>query len=600
MSAPVSATQAQAILQLLAEAANQHLQSQSQSHSSPPVPPSHTADTTQSRVNDDDANEIYKALRSLGQGRRTTPSQPSPTVEQALQFAPPPPAPSRATTTMTTTKSNTRHSTSSRSTNPSPLSSSYTPAPPLDLHPPTDEYDPNEEDEGDTEGGGGEGGGDGVDPATLLFNDYFDFPSSDEEDDPDFLPRLTPADSTAASGQHGVTPQTLGVQEDEEEDGGRDWWADVFGRGADESEDEDEEDEEGEEVVGLTREEFEKELALLTGEVEGFNHQNQNQSQRSQDRTGSSITPVASTSTAGSSAPSTKASKKRSSSKKTKASQSNPSDDAETPRTSPRRKRTSSTTSDTSSQQDDESRPTKKSKSSSKKSKKSRLASPPALSPIPESVPSFAPPPPHSRPRSTVSPDPPPPPHLTLTGEPRKLRPRAIYTEEEAKERRKAQERERQARKRAKAIEDKEAMGQKIEMLEFALEEWKVRAKTAEKRVRELLEERRERREQEQEQEEEEEESDGGEFVMGKEGEGESTEESSEEEEEDVEDQVMRLGGEEGGLEIEKGQPQMDLNLSNLGQGDLNQLLALVQNAAMAQGIQLEGGSTGERGGGGT
>ncbi|GAA5849273.1 hypothetical protein JCM5353_005994 [Sporobolomyces roseus] len=576
MTTPVSATQAQAILQLLAEAANQHLQSQF----APPPPP-----------------------------------------------APPlAPAHSPRTTSTTTKKRTTRHSSSSRTTNPSPLSTSHTTpsqslpslqiAPHSDIiHPPTDTDDaePTEEQE---------------DPATLLFNDYFDFPSSDEDDDPDFLPRLTPADSTAGQ----PTPLTQGQVEqddDEEEAGGRDWWADVFGRGADESEDEEDEDddEEEEEVVGLTREEFEKELALLTGEVEGFNTLNQNQpSSRERQRGGNhdrigslrgGDTPDASNLTATPSTTTTKTSKKRSSSKKSKdSSQPIPSDDP-TPRTSPRRKRTSTDPSSLQQDEEPDRRPTKKSKSSSsssKKSKKSRPLSPPALSPIPE-LPTFAPPPPHSRLPSTLSPDPPPiastsTSKLTSTREPKKLRPRAIYTEEEAKERRKAQERERQARKRAKAIEDKEAMEQKIKLLEFSLGEWKTRATTAEKRVRELLEvqqRERGRSEREEADDEEEEESDGGEFVMEENGreEGDSTEESSSEEEEEEDedgedgDQVTRMVDEGRGLETELGQPQMDLNLSNLGQGDLNQLLALVQNAAMAQGIQLEGSSNGARAGGG-
>ncbi|GAA5886656.1 hypothetical protein JCM6882_005846 [Rhodosporidiobolus microsporus] len=90
-----------------------------------------------------------------------------------------------------------------------------------------------------------------LDPATLLFNDYFDFPSSDEEDDPDFDPSIL--------GPEHENDDADGEGDEDGIDWG--WW------GVDNAPGEDGDAAAGSRV-GLTSAEFAAELALLTGAID--------------------------------------------------------------------------------------------------------------------------------------------------------------------------------------------------------------------------------------------------------------------------------------------------------------------------------------------
>ncbi|GAA5899507.1 hypothetical protein JCM5296_003724 [Sporobolomyces johnsonii] len=374
-----------------------------------------------------------------------------------------------------------------------------------------------------------------ADPATLLFNDYFDFPSSDEED-PDFDP------SSVAAG-----------------------WADIFvggggGRGAvsDWSGDEGE-GEEGETLPGLTSEEFAAELALLTGDI-------------AVNGGGASLEP--STSTTG---------RKRPSRSRTASA-------PEGTRTSPRRRTTSASTSTTRQPPRKRTRhalsPVPEASASDRtpplSPSHSRSRSLSASSPPP--APNFAPPLPPSVPASTTT---------TTT----KKRPRAIYTPEEATARRQAQERERQAKRRQNIRDQIAGLEERVKELEGECEAWRERARAAEARVGELEGERRRgegegRREPGDLEDGEGSSSDGGSYR------DESTDESSEDHGDDSEDDggVDDLGASppEGAAQA----APLGLNLQNLGNESLSQLLAIVHAAAKAQGIAL-GGEGDEGGGGG-
>ncbi|GAA5825329.1 hypothetical protein JCM11251_006938 [Rhodosporidiobolus azoricus] len=96
-----------------------------------------------------------------------------------------------------------------------------------------------------------------LDPATVLFNDYFDFPSSDEEDDPDFDPSILGPEHENDDGDDG--PDEDGIDWS--------WWGvdnagdeGAGGAGAAVGS--------GESRVGLTSDEFAAELALLTGVID--------------------------------------------------------------------------------------------------------------------------------------------------------------------------------------------------------------------------------------------------------------------------------------------------------------------------------------------
>ncbi|GAA5920430.1 hypothetical protein JCM1841_004546 [Sporobolomyces salmonicolor] len=373
-----------------------------------------------------------------------------------------------------------------------------------------------------------------ADPATLLFNDYFDFPSSDEED-PDFDP------SSAATG-----------------------WADIFvggggGYGAvsDWSGDEGE-GEEGETLPGLTSEEFAAELALLTGDI-AVN--------------GGGATLEPSTLTAG---------RKRSSRSRTTSA-------TEGARTSPRR-RTTPTTSASSTATTRQPPRKRARRALSPVPEVSASDYTPPLSPSHSRSRSLStsPPPPAPNPATALPPALPAP----------KKRPRAIYTPEEATARRQAQERERQAKRRQNIRDQIAGLEERVKGLEGECEEWRKRAQAAEARVGELERLWRggrqageeERREPGDLEDGEGSSSDGGSYQ------DESIEESSSSEGEDSEADDGFVD-DPGTTPASAAQATpLGLNLQNLGNESLSQLLAIVHAAAKAQGIAL--GGEGDEGGG--
>ncbi|GAA5934361.1 uncharacterized protein JCM15063_004553 [Sporobolomyces koalae] len=425
------------------------------------------------------------------------------------------------------------------------------------------------------------------DPATLLFNDYFDFPSSDEEDDPDFLPFLNIAPppseapiSTPATSEHTTfTPRTLMTPDPiiphQEPEGSRDWWARVFGNtaltggdqddddedyvgGDDDDESDEEEEEEDEPVLGLTREEFEKELALLTSENEGFYNQQLVLQQQQQQASNE-------------------------------------------PSRGQKRARTSSR--DSSLITEERTTSTGSGLDQGRTGSEKRLRKKPPLSPVPENAlptpparfnPSTQPPAPlASRPVPTPVASSPSTTAAAAAGEVStkpKRSSRAIYTEEEAKERRKAQERERQAKNRQKTKLERESLTLRVQQLEREVAEWKQQALEAQARVRQL-EQRRTSLTPRRDRDIASDSDDGGEYH--EDDEAASTEESeSDPDAFSPDESTPRKQGSaqlvDQGTSGSTPAPQLDLNLSNLGQDSLNQLLAIVHQAASKQGYRLD------------
>ncbi|GAA6061305.1 hypothetical protein JCM10212_005419 [Sporobolomyces blumeae] len=453
-----------------------------------------------------------------------------------------------------------------------------------------------EEGDDEADGDGDDDEEEGPDPATLLFNDYFDFPSSDEED-LDFDPSLIPPVEDAADGDG--DPDGDG---DADGDDDADWWNEVFGtsgttpsgggaegdgaggarrRDRGEVEDDamtanrfdgsrDRPSDNARRPVSISTEEFAKELALLTGDVATYADR-----RVAGNSTASTPRTPASTVTPGSSDYSRRPQAQRveRANREPGALERDELDlvasfrgrargglEPATASTAVRSRRRSAAPDAVVPETDQTMSATVATHSTRRAGTRPVSANEPSLPstasgarPLVERI--FVNPPVTTTTPTTAVPD-------VVKGSTLKKRPRAIYTEEEAKERRRAQERERQKRRRA---EDKVARQEHDETRRQVVE-WRERAEVAERRVKELEDEVERLRTrwtragatkghrlgegrgllETVEEDDEDDESDGGEFVMHEGDEGDSTQESSssdgEGDDPDVDDDEVSFG----------------------------------------------------------
>ncbi|BGP41796.1 hypothetical protein JCM10449v2_005787 [Rhodotorula kratochvilovae] len=413
-----------------------------------------------------------------------------------------------------------------------------------------------------------------VDPATLLFNDYFDFPSSDDEDDdPDFDPNAPIDDfwGDLLAGEKGDG----GLTEDEGEWGG--------GTGS---------------RRGLTSEEFAKELALLTSGLDddlpppsalGHTPTMGTRTSPRRQRAGA-FDPSSSSPASGAAAP--PAPPPRPSRKRPRRAGAPLSPVPEDPFAHPHAHAPP--------------------RASSPSSSSASASLPPPPSYPPTSALAFALPPPLPAAAAASDENAPPPGSASDEPDAKRKKPnqaRTKYTPEEAKQRRKEQEAARAVKRRAAAKEEKEREKARGDVLERENGELKAKCAALEGRVTELEAEVGRLRSagggggalgRVEEEEEEESESDGGEYQV------QSSEESSDEEDDDpaeaaqdaaaylrdvaaeldsLTDPALLSAPPGGG--VSPAPPSLDL--ASLGSDGLSQLLALVHSAAKAQGIPLEG-----------
>ncbi|GAA5822851.1 hypothetical protein JCM3770_003198 [Rhodotorula araucariae] len=413
-----------------------------------------------------------------------------------------------------------------------------------------------------------------VDPATLLFNDYFDFPSSDDEDDdPDFDPNAPVEDfwGDLLAGEKGDG----GLTEDE-----GDWGTGAAGR------------------RGLTSEEFAKELALLTSGLDddlpppsalGYTPATGTRTSPRRQRAAGTYDPPSS-SPASAAPPPAPA---RVSRKRPRRAGAPLSPVPEDPFAHPPAHLHAS--------------------SPSSSSFSAALPIPPPYPPAPALAGA-----PTARPPATAvaaASDELVPSSAAAAGdEPdaKRKKPnqaRTKYTPEEAKQRRKEQEAARAVKRRAAAKEEKERDKARADELERENGALRSKCEGLEARVRELEAEVGRLRSgggagdgehPGEDEAEDESESDGGEYQV------QSSEESSDEEEDDPAEAAQdaaaylrdvaaeldslsdtALLGAIPGSRLSPAPPTLDL--ASLGSDGLSQLLALVHSAAKAQGIPLEG-----------
>ncbi|GAA6002458.1 uncharacterized protein JCM10292_007678 [Rhodotorula paludigena] len=437
-----------------------------------------------------------------------------------------------------------------------------------------------------------------ADPSTVLFNDFFDFPSSDDEDDdPDFDPNAPAADfwGEMLAGDKGDGDLT-------ENEG--DWGG---GPG---------------ERIGLTSEEFAKELALLTSSYDedlpppstlGQGRTAPLATRTSPRRQRTIATAPAASSAGASSSSATAASRPR---KRRRDSALSPVPE-DMPPPPPVRANYSSPSPPSSSRSSSATIPTLASLGlaphpASTLQQQAMLLRP-SVSIHPVNVPAAAVPVPTLvqpvptptaaapiPPAPSAVPDPSPEPDPAVEKRKKPNQARTKYTPEEAKQRRRDQEAARAVKRRAMLKEEKREREERVVQLEGENGELRERCAKLEARVRELEGVVEAFRAKERPHAvEESDESDGGEYQV------ESSEESSSEDEDDddgaaidaasyirdVAAELDTLGEPVPVVPPAQGQaahqPIVDLNA--LSSDGLSQLLAIVHAAAKSQGIPLEG-----------
>ncbi|BGP33779.1 hypothetical protein JCM10296v2_005583 [Rhodotorula toruloides] len=398
-----------------------------------------------------------------------------------------------------------------------------------------------------------------ADPSTVLFNDFFDFPSDDEEEDPDFDPN----------------------------DPIVDLWGDLLSKErADGDVTENEGDWAGGNTQGITGDEFAREIALLTSTlddplppVDGFDASGRG-------RATSSATP-----------PTLRSSPRR-------RATGIPVTHSVPQQTSPRRRERGLSPVP---EDPDTHAATSRFQYDPPPSLHQQLALHPLLDYRQHVNPNPQLPLPPASTASTAT--------TSVADEPEPEEPalkkkrtrKRKYTPEEAAARRKEQEKERQAKRRKTEKQRKQEREQQFEQLEVENKELKQKCAALEERVRDLEWRLREKRrmaggvgmEADHEGEKQEEESDGGEYQVQSSDES-SSEEDSEGEGQDAAAYIGAVAAELDQLQQVTSPPQpspapyqppapapLNLNLANIGQDALSQLLSIVHTAAKQQGIAL-------------
>ncbi|BGO93326.1 hypothetical protein NBRC10512_000061 [Rhodotorula toruloides] len=395
-----------------------------------------------------------------------------------------------------------------------------------------------------------------TDPSTVLFNDFFDFPSDDEEEDPDFDPN---------------DPMV-------------DFWGDLLSKErADGDVTENEGDWAGGNTQGITGDEFAREIALLTSTLDDPLPTVDGLDVSGRGRATSSATP-----------PTLRSSPRR-------RATGIPVTQSAPRQTSPRRRRRGLSPVP---EDPDAHATTSGFQYDPPLSLHQQLALHPLLNYQQNVDPNLQLPLPPASTASTAT--------TSIADEPEEPAPKKKrtrkrkYTPEEAAARRKEQEKERQAKRRKTEKQRKQEREQQFEQLEVENKELKEKCAALEERVRDLEWRLREKRRmaggvgaEAADEGGEEEESDGGEYQVQSSDES-SSEEDSEGEGQDAAAYIGAVAAELDQLQQVTSPPQpspapyqppapapLNLNLANIGQDALSQLLSIVHTAAKQQGIAL-------------